>query len=122
MTEENELRVTTVESETGSTPGRSLNHARSNHYVIDEPSWAGGPGEAVTPEESFLTGISACGVSLVESFAEEQGYPLDHARATIRGIRETDNPADYKRIELEFQLAGVDQEQAEELVKAYKNR
>lgn len=117
-----EERVTTVTSEVTGTPGRSINHARTNHLVVDEPQWAGGPGEAVSPEESFLTGVSACGVSLVESFADERGYSLSHVEAKITGIREKDDPSDYKRIEMNFTLEGVSRPRAEELVEAYKNR
>lgn len=115
-------RITTVRSETAGTPGRSLNHARTNHFVMDEPTFAGGPGEAVTPEESFLTGVSACGVMLVEATADEEGYPLEEARCEIRGVRDEDNPADYKRVELDFSLRGVTREQAETLVERYRGR
>lgn len=119
MTEE---RITTVISQTTETAGRSANHARTNHFFVDEPDWAGGPGEAVTPEESFLTGVSACGVSLVESFAEEKDYPLESAEATIRGIRNKNEPSDYKRVELAFELTGVSRNQGRDLVEAYKDR
>ncbi|MFB6356337.1 MAG: OsmC family protein [bacterium] len=117
-----DLRITTVKSETTQQSGRSLNHARDQHYVIDEPAFAGGPGEAVTPEESFLTGVSACGVSLVESFADEKNYSLSKAHCEIRGVRAEDNPADYKRVEMEFELHGVTEDVGNELVEAYKDR
>lgn len=118
----NEERVTTVRSETSGTPGRSLNHARTNHFVVDEPTFAGGPGEAVTPEESFLTGVSACGVMLIEAFADEAGYPLEGVRCEIRGVRDPDDPADYKRVELDFILEGIPRDQTESLVERYRGR
>lgn len=115
-------RVTEVVSESSGTPGRSINHARGNHFFVDEPKFAGGPEEEITPEESFLTGISACGVSLVEKFAEEEDYPLERVEVKIQGIRDVDNSSDYKRIEMEFLMEGVKRQQAEVLVKAYQGR
>lgn len=117
-----EERITVVRSETSGTPGRSLNRARTNHFVVDEPTFAGGPGEAVTPEESFLAGVSACGVMLVEAFADEAGYPLEEVRCEIRGVRDSDDPADYKRVELDFAIEGVTRKQAETLVERYRGR
>lgn len=117
-----DTRITKVVSESSGTAGRSINHARSNHFFVDEPKFAGGPEEEVTPEESFLTGISACGVSLVEKFAGEEGYPLEHLEVEIKGIRDVDNTSDYKRIEMKFLMEGVTQNQAEELAKAYQRR
>jgi uncharacterized OsmC-like protein len=70
-----DLLVTQVSSPEGE-KGRSMSGARTNHFVIDEPAYNGGPGEAVTPAESFLAGVSACGVLLVESFAARDGVPL----------------------------------------------
>ena len=71
-----DLLVTQVSSRTTGEKGRSVSGARTNHFVIDEPAYNGGPGEAVTPAESFLAGVSACGVLLVESFAARDGVPL----------------------------------------------
>lgn len=115
-------RITEVVSESSGTAGRSINHARDNHFFVDEPKFAGGPEEEITPEESFLTGISACGVSLVEKFAGEEDYPLERVEVEVEGIRDVDNSSDYKRIEMEFVLKGVNSEQAEELVEAYQGR
>jgi len=66
--------------------------------------------------------LSACGVSLVESFAEDEGYTLRGVEATISGIRDTEHPENYQRIEMEFMLEGVTGKQARELVDGYKGR
>lgn len=100
-------------------PGRSINSARTHYFVIDEPPHAGGPGEALTPAEAFLAGISACGVLLVQSRARALGVPLSRAEATIEGIRQKSNPADFLRVRLRIRLWGPTREQADDLVQYY---
>lgn len=115
-------RVTKVVSEASGTPGRSLNHARQHHVVMDEPESAGGPGEALSPEESFLGGVSACGVMLVERFAAEAGDPLAGVEVEIRGVRDADHRADYRRVEMDFRMTGIPRERAEQLVERFRGR
>lgn len=103
-------------------PGRSINSARTNHWIIDEPSHGGGPNEEITPAESFLAGISACGVLLVQSAAHQAGIPLARAKATIEGVRDPAAPTDFQRIDLHFELAGPTEEQARRLVETYQAR
>src|SRR5438067_1805599 len=89
-----ELLINRVRSSTiPGMPGRSVNSARTNHFVVDEPPYAGGPGEAITPGEAFLAGIAACGVMLVEGAARSSGVPFARAEATIEGVRTRANPA-----------------------------
>ena len=114
-----QLLISEAASQTTAVPGRSLNSARTNHFIIDAPAFKGGPEEAVTPAEVFLAGICSCGVLIVESAAQHTGVPLQSARASIRGIRTQDNPANFHRIELDLDLYGVTSEQADRLVKAY---
>lgn len=102
--------------------GRALNSVRTNHFVVDHAAYAGGPGEAPSPAETFLTGISACGVLLVQARAQEWGIPLHKAEVVIEGVRNADNPADFQRVQLRFELTGPSREQAERLVEAYKGR
>lgn len=103
-------------------PGRSLNSARSNHWIIDEPSHGGGPNEEITPAESFLAGVSACGVLLIQSAAHRAGIPLTRATATIEAVRDAAAPTDFQRIDLRFELVGPTEAQAQELVETYKAR
>lgn len=111
-----------VVSQTIGIPGRSLNSARTQHFVIDEPPHRGGPGEALTPVEAFLAGISACGVLLVQSYAAEMGVPLARAVCEIEGLRDRATPAEFEAIRLRFALAGPDREQATQLVGRYQER
>lgn len=118
-----DLLVTQARSVTVSDlPGRSINSARTHYFVIDEPPHAGGPGEALTPAEAFLAGVSACGVLLVQSRARELGATLSRAEATIEGVRHRSNPADFLRVHLRISLWGPTQEQADELVAYYTSR
>lgn len=115
-----DLLVTQARSVTVSDlPGRSINSARTHYFVIDEPPHAGGPGEALTPAEAFLAGISACGVLLVQSRARALGVPLSRAEATIEGIRQKSNPADFLSVRLRITLWGPTREQADDLVQYY---
>lgn len=111
--------TSTVRSRTIGIPGRSLNSARSNHWIIDS---SGGTPEAVTTVESFLAGISACGATLVDSLGREAGIALDSVAVDIEGARPVADPTVFGRITMRFELTGVDQEQAERLIESYKNR
>ena len=117
-----DLLVTQVRSRTTDVVGRSLNSVRTHHFVIDEPTYGGGPGEELTPGESFLAGISACGVLLVEGLARRSGIPLSRAEAEIEGQRLRSDPSRYLSVELRFRLEGPDPEQAEQLVRGYQER
>lgn len=114
--------VTTVRSATTGVAGRSVNQARQHHFVIDEPAYAGGPGEEVTPAEAFLAGVSACGVLLVDSFARGEGLELRRAEAAIEGVREEEDPSIFRSVRMSFSLEGVDAETGHRLVERYKGR
>jgi uncharacterized OsmC-like protein len=115
-----ELLTTRVRSVTSGEPGRSLNQARDHHFVIDGSPQAGGPGEEITPGESFLAGISACGVLLVEREAELRGVALRRAEAWIEGARRRDDPSWFVRIDLRFRLTGATDSEAAGLVASYQ--
>jgi len=115
-----ELVVTSVYSSTSGQPGRSLNQARGHHFVIDEPARSGGPGEEITPGESFLAGISACGVLMVERQAQQTRVALRSAEARIDGVRQARDTSWFTRIDLRFRLVGPRQEEAEALAAYYQ--
>jgi uncharacterized OsmC-like protein len=117
-----ELLVTRVSSRSIGVAGRSVSNARHNHFVVDEPAYGGGPGEAVTPAEAFLAGVSACGVLLVESFARQDGVALAGVEASIEGVRTKADPSQFQKVTLRFTLRGVDRARAEALVERFKGR
>jgi uncharacterized OsmC-like protein len=114
-----DVKIDTVRSYSSGLVGRALNSARTNHFVLDSPS---GPNEAVTSGESFLAGISSCGVTLIERYARETGVPLKSMQVTIEGIRSVATPNRFQAVTMRFELLGVDQAQAERLVKTYQDR
>lgn len=114
--------VNRVRSYSSGTPGRSLNNVRDHHFVIDEPTYNGGPGEEITPADAFLAGVSSCGVLLVETFARQANLPVKRVEASIEGIRNPSDTSRFERVQMRFEVAGVSQAQAEELVARYKNR
>ena len=119
MTEE--LVFTEVRSTSTGVKGRCITSARTNHWVVDEPVFHGGPGEEVTPGEVFLGGVIACGVLLVESFAAKDGAPVKSVKGAIKGVRKKADPSWFLEIQLRFEIAGVDAKTAEGLVERFKS-
>jgi uncharacterized OsmC-like protein len=107
--------------------GRVLWSCRDQHFVADGPVHNGCPGEAVTPAELFLAGIAACGVELVEVLAKADGVPLAGVRAAIHGWMDPENRVRddvnvFNGVSLRFELTGVDEPQARDLVEGFKRR
>lgn len=98
---------------------RSLNQVRNHHFVLDSP----GVGEEVTTGESFMAGISSCGVTLIEGAARDEDIPLQRIEVDIGAFRSDDAPTpDLERIDMSFVLHGVSQAQAEHLVAVWRER
>ena len=111
-----------VRSYSSGTLGRALVNARTHHWVAD-----GGGGEAVGAGELFLSGLAACAVNMVEKVAsEEKKFPLDWMDVSVASYRDPD--ADHGDISLfdavrvHFEMWGVDDDQAHELVEIWKQR
>lgn len=111
--------VYSVTSTTTEVPGRSLNRARHNHFVIDSPS---GPGEALQTAEAFLAGIASCGALLVEGVAHKEGIPLTRLSVDVNGTRLAERPEDFSSIDCHFTYSGVTAEQAAYLTDVWKAR
>lgn len=111
--------VNKVRSYSTGIPGRSLNQVGSHHFVIDGPT---GPAEEIAPGDAFLSGVSGCGVLLVQRTAAEQEIAVGNIEATIEGIRDEEDPSWFQRVRLHFTLEGVDQATAEQLVAVYQRK
>jgi uncharacterized OsmC-like protein len=112
-----------------STPtfGRMIASARDQHFVADGPAQNGCPGEAVTPAELFLAGVATCGVELVQVLARESNVPLSAVDVTISGVIDRGKPVRpdvtlFNSVRIEFNLAGVTQEQGGQLIEKFKGR
>lgn len=111
--------VDRVRSETTHVPGRSLNQARANHFVIDSSS---GTPEAMTSIEAFLAGISSCAVNVMHREAVERGLPLERVEVLIESRRAKADTSTLAGVAMEFRTVGVTRAQAEELVGVYTRR
>jgi uncharacterized OsmC-like protein len=115
--------ITRVRSQTiPGVAGHCLNSARTNHFVVDDPAYAGGPGEELTADEVFLSGISACGALMVARLARADAIPFERVEANIEGIRLKSDPTIFQTIGLHFTLTGMDRQAAETLVERFKGR
>jgi uncharacterized OsmC-like protein len=107
--------------------GRVLCSNRDQHLIVDGPVQNGCPGEAVTPAELFLSGVAACGVELVQVLAKQHEVPLRALSVAIEATIDSSAPVRpdatlFNTVRLNFELAGVTDEQASMLVERFKRR
>ena len=113
-------KVDTVRSSSSGTIGRAVSHAHGARLTLDSSSHP--QGDVLTNSEAFLAGVSSCGVTLIEGHAKETNVPLKRMDVTIEGIRTAAQPNRFASVTMKFELAGVSQAQAEQLVEIYKGR
>ena len=110
-----------VRSYSTGTVGRAICNVRNHAYVAD-----GSGGEMVGAGELFLSGISACAVNMVERIAKNENIALDWMDVSVSSYRDADaNHGDlslYDGIRVNFEMWGVDDDQAHELVETWKRR
>ena len=116
---EQDIKVDSVCSQTSGVIGRSRSRAHDATLTLDSSSRPKPDG--FTNSEAFLGGVSSCGVTMIEMYAEENGIPLKGTTVTIKGSRHAD-VTHYESVHMHFELSGVSQEQAEELVRMYQGR
>ena len=107
--------------------GRVLCSARNHHFVVDGPVQNGCPGEEVTPAEIFLAGVASCGVELVQVLAKSAGIELQGLAVRIQGRMDRSQPVRpdvslFNSVRLEFQMSGVNDQEARQLVETFKGR
>jgi len=107
--------------------GRVLCSARNHHFVVDGPVQNGCPGEEVTPAEIFLAGVASCGVELVQVLAKSAGIELQGLTVRIQGRMDRSKPVRpdvslFNSVRLEFQMSGVNDQEARQLVETFKGR
>jgi len=112
--------IDTIRSSSSGTIGRAVSLARDQRLVLD--SSAHPRPDALTNSEAFLAGISSCGVTLIEVYAQEHGVPLKRMDVAIEGVRAAADLTRFASITMRFEIAGVSQAQAEALVETYRNR
>src|SRR6476646_3654685 len=107
--------------------GRVLCSARNHPIVIDGPEQNGCPGEEVTPAELFLSAVASCGVELVQVLAKSAGISLAGIDVTIQGLMDRSRPVRsdvslFNSVSLRFQMKGVTDDDAKQLVEKFKGR
>ena len=103
------------------TLGRAICNARTHHFVADDAG-----GEELGAGEFFFSGITACAVNMVERLANTDDIDLDWMNVSVESYRDSD--ADhgdltlYDAIRIKFEMWGVDDEDAHNLVENWKKR
>lgn len=112
--------IDTIRSSSAGVVGRAASVGRGQRLVLDSSSRP--QPDALTNSEAFLAGISSCGVTLIEMYAEHKGIPVQRMDVTIEGVRPAEDPTRFSSITMTFEIAGVSQADAETLVETYRNR
>ena len=121
------IRQYAAQAASTNTLGRVLCSVRNHHYVIDGPEQNGCPGEEVTPAELFLSAVASCGVELVQVIAKADGIPLQGIAVDIHGRMDRSKPVRpdvslFNSVKLQFQMKGVTDSDAQQLVEKFKGR
>jgi uncharacterized OsmC-like protein len=116
-----------VDARSTSTFGRVMCSARTHHFIIDGPVANGCPGEELTPPESFLSGVAACGVELVQVIARERSVPVQDVAVRIQAVVDRSRPVRpdvtlFNTVRMRFTLTGVPRDRAGELIEQFKKR
>jgi uncharacterized OsmC-like protein len=124
---QSEIRQYDVRAESSTVYGRVLCGARNHHLVVDGPEQNGCPGQEVTPAELFLAGVACCGVELIQVLAKSSEIPLKAVKVSIRGMQDRSHPVRpdvslFNSVRLHFKFAGINQQQAAQLVESFKGR
>lgn len=114
-----------VRSYSSGTFGRCLANAGSHHFVVDHATYQEGPGDQPGPVEYFLSGLTSCGVLMLEREARNRGIPMQWLDVRVEATRRpaperSEGPATFEHVGVHFELAGPTEDQARELVEHYK--
>jgi len=115
-----DMKIDTVRSSNSGVLGRAGSEARGHRIVLDSSSRP--QPDAFTNSEAFLAGVSSCGVTLIEMHAQESGIPMTGIQVTIDGARTAAEPNRFATVTMTFEITGVSQSQADELVATYRGR
>ncbi len=115
-----DMKVDAVRSSSSGVLGRARSEARGHRLFLDSSSRP--QADAFTNSEAFLAGVSSCGVTLIEMHAKESGIPRTGLDVTIEGARTAAEPNRFALVTMTFEIAGVSQAEADDLVTTYRGR
>ena len=115
-----DAKIDTVRSSSSGIVGRAQTVARGQRVMLDSSSRP--QADALTNSEAFLAGISSCGVTLIETYAQEKGMALGSMDVTIEGVRLNADPSRFASVTMRFEMKGLSQAEAESLVETYRGR
>lgn len=117
-----ELKQSRAVAETLGVPGRVTAGARGRLMLVDSSGGRSGvEPEALTAGELFLSALIGCGAVIVESAARKNGVKIEKAVFSATSSRYSDNLAKYTAIDIEVEVIGATQAEAESLVKVYQD-
>ena len=117
-----ELKQSRAMAETLGVPGRVAAGARGRLMLVDSSAGRSGvEPDALTAGELFLAALMGCGAVVVESAARKNGVQIEKAVFSATTSRYSDEPAKYTAIDIEVEVVGATQAEAEQLVKVYQD-
>ena len=124
---QSEIRQYEARAASTDTFGRVLCAVRNHHFVVDGPEQNGCPGEEITPAELFLSAVASCGVELIQVLAKSSDIRLQGIAVKIKGLIDRSKPVRsdvslFNSVSLKFQMKGVTDRDAQELVEKFKGR
>ena len=114
-----DVKIDAVRSSSSGVLGRARSEARGHKLFLDSSSRP--QVDAFTNSEAFLAAVSSCGVTLIEMHAHETNVPIKRMAVSIEGSRDA-AVTHYQSVHMRFEIAGVTQAQAEDLVAVYRSR
>ena len=112
------FEIDKAQSESSGTVGRSRNTAHGATLTLDASRRPQPDG--FTNSEAFLGSVSSCGVTMIETYAQEAQIPLKRTRVSIEGSRKP-GVARYVSVRMQFELTGVTQAQGANLIRYYQS-
>jgi len=111
-----------AQSTSSGIPGRAICSARNQHWVSDDT----GSGGAVGAGELFCASLAACAVNLIGRVAGAEGKTYEWMAVKAGAYRDMKKPpgerALYDAVRIDIEMWGVSKDDAEYLVKAWKQR
>ena len=101
--------------------GRAICNARNHQWVADDAG-----GEEVGAGELFFAGIAACAVNMVERMATQDSIALNWMDVSVEAYRDPEKEQGevtlYDDVRVHFEMWGVDEDEAHNLIELWKSR